>query len=44
MVLGRPGFSIADKNPRTGCTGPHRVSKEEAMCWFQHKYIILPSK
>ncbi|KAL4682831.1 hypothetical protein H8957_006454 [Semnopithecus entellus] len=46
-VLGRLGFSIADKKCRTGCTGAkHRISKEEAMCWFQQKYdgIILPGK
>ncbi|XP_025306855.2 60S ribosomal protein L11-like [Canis lupus dingo] len=47
VVLGRPGFSIADKTRRTGCVGAkHRISKEEAMRWFQQKYdgIILPSK
>ena len=47
VVLGRPGFSIADKKRRTGCIGAkHRISKEEAMCWFQQKYdgIILPGK
>ncbi|XP_005353517.1 60S ribosomal protein L11-like [Microtus ochrogaster] len=47
VVLGRPGFSIADKKHRTGCIGAkHRISKEEAMCWFQQKYdgIILPGK
>ncbi|XP_059546650.1 large ribosomal subunit protein uL5-like [Myotis daubentonii] len=46
-VLGRPGFSIADKKHRTGCMGAkHRISKEEAMRWFQQKYdgIILPGK
>ncbi|EGV95240.1 60S ribosomal protein L11 [Cricetulus griseus] len=46
VVLGRPGFTIADKH-RTGCIGAkHRISKEEAMRWFQHKYdgIILPGK
>ena len=38
VVLGRPGFSIADKKPRTGCIGAkHRISKEEAMRWFQQK-------
>ncbi|OWK12614.1 hypothetical protein Celaphus_00014774, partial [Cervus elaphus hippelaphus] len=37
-VLGRPGFSIADKKRRTGCIGAkHRISKEEAMRWFQQK-------
>ncbi|KAK7808315.1 hypothetical protein U0070_013997 [Myodes glareolus] len=36
VVLGRPGFSIADKKRRTGCTGvKHRISKEEDMRWFQ---------
>uniref|UniRef100_A0A2K6V237 Large ribosomal subunit protein uL5 n=1 Tax=Saimiri boliviensis boliviensis TaxID=39432 RepID=A0A2K6V237_SAIBB len=47
VVLGRPGFSIADKKHRTGCIGAkHRISKEEAMRWFQQKYdgIILPGK
>ncbi|KAI5139197.1 60S Ribosomal Protein L11 [Manis pentadactyla] len=47
VVLGRPGFSIADKKRRTGCIGAkHRISKEEAMRWFQQKYdgIILPGK
>ncbi|KAG3282397.1 ribosomal protein L11, partial [Ictidomys tridecemlineatus] len=47
QVLGRPGFSIADKKRRTGCIGAkHRISKEEAMRWFQQKYdgIILPGK
>ncbi|XP_037352727.1 60S ribosomal protein L11-like [Talpa occidentalis] len=41
------GFSIADKEHRTGCIGAkHRISKEEAMHWFQQKYdgIILPGK
>ena len=38
QVLGRPGFSIADKKRRTGCIGAkHRISKEEAMRWFQQK-------
>uniref|UniRef100_A0A670IQC8 Large ribosomal subunit protein uL5 n=1 Tax=Podarcis muralis TaxID=64176 RepID=A0A670IQC8_PODMU len=47
VVLGRPGFSIADKKHRTGSIGAkHRISKEEAMRWFQQKYdgIILPGK
>ncbi|KAK2095919.1 60S ribosomal protein L11 [Saguinus oedipus] len=47
VVLGRPDFSITDKNHRTGCTGAkHRISKEEAMSCFQQKYdaIILPDK
>ncbi|KAK7796814.1 hypothetical protein U0070_004610 [Myodes glareolus] len=47
VVLGRPGFSIADKKRRTGCIGAkHRIIKEEAMRWFQQKYdgIMLPGK
>ncbi|XP_008060007.2 elongin-A isoform X1 [Carlito syrichta] len=40
VVLGRPGFSIADKKRRTGCIGAkHRISKEEAMRWFQQKLL-----
>uniref|UniRef100_A0A669PMH1 Large ribosomal subunit protein uL5 n=1 Tax=Phasianus colchicus TaxID=9054 RepID=A0A669PMH1_PHACC len=35
VVLGRPGFSIADKKRRTGNIGAkHRIGKEEAMRWF----------
>lgn len=42
MVLGRPGFSIADKKRRTGCIGAkHRISKEEAMRWFQQKVNLI---
>ena len=45
VVLGRPGFSIADKKRRTGCIGAkHRISKEEAMRWSQYAGIILPGK
>lgn len=37
-MLGRPGFSIADKKRRTGNIGAkHRIGKEEAMRWFQQK-------
>uniref|UniRef100_A0A3Q3LDV9 Large ribosomal subunit protein uL5 n=1 Tax=Mastacembelus armatus TaxID=205130 RepID=A0A3Q3LDV9_9TELE len=45
VVLGRPGFSIADKKRKRGRIGfKHRIRKEEAMRWFQQKYdgIILP--
>ena len=43
QVLGRPGFSIADKKRRTGCIGAkHRISKEEAMRWFQQKVKLDP--
>nr|XP_034987512.1 60S ribosomal protein L11-like [Zootoca vivipara] len=45
LVWGRPGFSIADKKQRTGSIGAkHRISKEEAMRWFQYDGIILPGK
>ncbi|XP_074174911.1 large ribosomal subunit protein uL5 [Rhinolophus sinicus] len=38
VLLGRPGFSIADKKHREGCPGAkHRVCKEEVVRWFQQK-------
>nr|XP_019580543.1 PREDICTED: LOW QUALITY PROTEIN: 60S ribosomal protein L11-like [Rhinolophus sinicus] len=38
VLLGRPGFSIADTKHREGCPGAkHRVCKEEAVHWFQQK-------
>uniref|UniRef100_A0A672KNV8 Large ribosomal subunit protein uL5 n=1 Tax=Sinocyclocheilus grahami TaxID=75366 RepID=A0A672KNV8_SINGR len=38
VVLGRPGFSIADKKRKQGRIGAkHRICKEEAMRWFQQK-------
>lgn len=41
QVLGRPGFSIADKKRRTGRIGfRHRIRKEEAMRWFQQKVSV----
>uniref|UniRef100_A0A8C8SYW1 Large ribosomal subunit protein uL5 n=1 Tax=Pelusios castaneus TaxID=367368 RepID=A0A8C8SYW1_9SAUR len=44
QVLGRPGFSIADKKRKTGSIGAkHRIGKEEAMRWFQQKpELLLP--
>uniref|UniRef100_T1IS76 60S ribosomal protein L11 n=1 Tax=Strigamia maritima TaxID=126957 RepID=T1IS76_STRMM len=47
VVLGRPGFSIAQKKHRKGKVGvKHRLNKEDAIKWFQQKYdgIILPGK
>lgn len=51
VVLGRPGFSIADKKRRTGNIGAkHRIGKEEAMRWFQQKvksnliFLFYPAK
>nr|BAN20276.1 ribosomal protein L11 [Riptortus pedestris] len=47
VVLGRPGFSVAKRRRKTGVVGfQHRLTKEDAMKWFQQKYdgIILPGK
>ncbi|XP_017463504.1 PREDICTED: 60S ribosomal protein L11 [Rhagoletis zephyria] len=47
VVLGRPGFDINKRRAKTGAVGaPHRLTKEDAMKWFQEKYdgVILPSK
>merc|ERR1711874_352937 len=47
VVLGRPGFSVAERRRKTGVVGfQHRLKREDAMKWFQLKYdgIILPSK
>merc|ERR1712177_14468 len=45
VVLGRPGFNVPHRRHKRGVIGPkHKVTKEEAMKWFQQKYdgIILP--
>jgi len=45
VVLGRPGFSVAERRRKTGVVGfQHRLKREDAMKWFQQKYdgIILP--
>lgn len=45
VVLGRPGFDINKRRAKTGHVGaPHRLTKEDAMKWFQEKYdgVILP--
>ncbi|CAH1955861.1 unnamed protein product [Acanthoscelides obtectus] len=47
VVLGRPGFNVAHRRAKKGKVGsPHRLTKEDAMKWFQQKYdgIILASK
>nr|XP_027200579.1 60S ribosomal protein L11-like [Dermatophagoides pteronyssinus] len=47
VVLGRPGFSINQRKHKAGRIGAsHRLTKEDAMKWFQEKYdgIILPTK
>merc|ERR1712105_519579 len=47
VVLGRPGFNIAQRRRQKSKIGPqHKVNKEESMKWFQQKYdgIILPGK
>lgn len=41
------GFNVAHRRRKTGKVGfPHRLTKEDAMKWFQQKYdgIILNSK
>ena len=41
QVLGRPGFSIADKKRKRGRIGyKHRIRKPESMRWFQQKVSI----
>ncbi|CAO2624385.1 60S ribosomal protein L11 [Lemmus lemmus] len=37
VVLGMSGFIIIGKKHRTKRLEAHRVSKEEAICWFQQK-------
>ncbi|XP_049541566.1 60S ribosomal protein L11 [Anopheles darlingi] len=47
VVLGRPGYNVAQRRRKTGKIGfIHRLTKEDAMKWFQQKYdgIILNSK
>merc|ERR1712049_36354 len=47
VVLGRPGFSVAERRRRKSHVGiKHKIPKEESMKWFQQKYdgIILPGK
>ncbi len=43
VVLGRPGFNVSHKRRRQGRVGaPHRVTKDEAMKWFQQKVSVSP--
>jgi len=47
VVLGRPGFNVAHRRKRVGKVGHcHKLTKEDAMKWFQQKYegIILAGK
>lgn len=47
VVLSRPGNRVAYRKQKKGRVGfSHRVTKEEAMKWFQQKYegILLPGK
>merc|ERR1711955_150288 len=47
MVMGRPGMNVRHRRRKTGHVGfQHRLTKEDAMKWFQTKYdgIILNSK
>lgn len=41
VVLGRPGFNVAHRRHKKGTIGcNHRLSKEEAIKWFQQKVSI----
>merc|ERR1712042_297668 len=47
IVLGRPGYNVSLRRRRKSKIGiQHKVTKEEAMKWFQQKFdgIILPGK
>merc|ERR1712105_237683 len=46
VVLGRPGFSVAERRRKSSIGFQHRITKEESIKWFQSKYdgIILPGK
>merc|ERR1711892_1207271 len=47
VVLGRPGMNVQHRRRKVGHVGfPHRLTKEDAMKWFQTKYdgVILSSK
>merc|ERR1711902_480331 len=47
VVMKRPGYCITQRRRMKSKIGPkHKVTKEEAMKWFQQKYdgIILPGK
>ena len=47
VVLGRPGMNVRHRKRKNGRIGfPHRLTKDDAMKWFQTKYdgIILNSK
>nr|AAY55009.1 IP06777p [Drosophila melanogaster] len=47
VVLGRPGYNVNHRKRKSGTVGfQHRLTKEDAMKWFQQKYdgIILNTK
>merc|ERR1712062_341579 len=47
VVLGRPGMNVRHRKRKNGHVGfPHRLTKDDAMKWFQTKYdgIILNAK
>lgn len=47
VVLGRAGYNVRDRRKQKSKIGNHhKVTKDEAIKWFQQKYdgIILPSK
>jgi large subunit ribosomal protein L11e len=47
VVLGRQGYNVSKRRHACGAIGnKHRVTREEAMKWFQQKFdgVLLPSK
>lgn len=42
VVLGRPGFNVGHRKRRRGRVGfKHRITKDDAMKWFQQKARLL---
>ncbi len=42
VVLDRPGFNVAHRRRKVGVVGfGHRLTKEDAMKWFQQKVILI---
>ncbi|XP_068689001.1 large ribosomal subunit protein uL5 [Montipora foliosa] len=47
VVMERPGFNISKRKRKKSRIGfKHRITKDEAMKWFQQKYdgVLMPSK
>ena len=42
IVLGRPGYNVRYRKRKRGRVGaPHRVTRDEAMKWFQQKVSYI---